>query len=183
MSGKSKRRLFCDGTENEENRSDNSQDVESINKRLKLMQKPEDRQRLAAFPSSSPNKMTNVLVSPRKSSGLPPNVIMSPRKLNITPIKNKEHLVSNARKFPTPTGNLPNIILDGRSPHDKRDAIRSQGSGKMLGVKMPRKVDWLTEMSQQKKNTLPKKVIGKQQQLFSKRERISDYKVNTCPRS
>ena len=126
--------------------------------------------RFAAYPSSSQNKMTNVLISPRKVLNSSAVILNSPRKLNITPKKDKDKILNNVKGllnlYRSPTGNLPNIILDGRSPHEKSTSVRSQGVGKMRGI-FDRKVDWLTEMGQQKKHQQPKKLTTKEQQVIS----------------
>jgi len=66
-----------------------------------------------------------------------------------------------ANLFSSPTGNLPNIILDGRSPHEKLKARTLCSGQKVKNGKQ--KIDWLTEMGQQKKNSLPKNKLSKQQ--------------------
>ena len=83
--------------------------------------------RFAAYPSSSQNKMTNVLISPRKVLNSSAVILNSPRKLNITPKKDKDKILNNVKGllnlYRSPTGNLPNIILDGRSPHEKSTSV------------------------------------------------------------
>ena len=164
---KSKRKLFCVVIENDENQCNNSQQIDNFNKKSKIEEKISDNVlRFAAYPSST-NKMTNVLISPRKASGSTTGILQSPRKLNITPKKESDKRFSciNAKStcFSSPTGNLPNIILDGRSPHEIISSAKCHGSGKKLTGRFNRKIDWLTEMSQQKKNAQPKKMLNKQQ--------------------
>ena len=161
LENKSKRKLFSDGQENDENKCLNSQQT-NLNKRCKTEgEYQKSTLRFAAYPSSS--RMTNVLSSPVKASNLSNGVMQSPKKLNITPKKSKviNDIVGAANFLSSPTGNLPNIVLDGRSPHEKFVAM-TIGSGKK-NCKGKQKVDWLTEMGQQKKNSLPKKPMSKQQ--------------------
>ena len=158
---KSKRKLFCDMTENEENQCNNSQQGNFFKKRKVEEAGPSNILKCVAYPSSSPTNMSNVLVSPRK---VPRGIVQSPKKLNITPKKDrrfsavKEGIVS----YHSPTDGLPNIVKDGRSPHEKINAFKSQEFGKVVVSSITRKVDWLTEMSQQKKNAMPKKILNKQ---------------------
>ena len=187
---KSKRKLFLDETENEENRCNNSPIRYSSNKRKKMSEETscQNNVRFAAYPSSSPTKMTNVLTSPRKSTSTSNGIMQSPRKLNITPIKDKRSKLLYGVKegntlFSSPTDHLPNIILDGYSPHGKVTCQNGMlGSGKKTGCTNSRKVDWLTEMSQQKKNTQFKKVISKQQPVFQG-QIISKHSVTIFPKS
>jgi len=161
LENKSKRKLFSDGQENDENKCLNFQQT-NLNKRCKTEgEYQKSTLRFAAYPSSS--RMTNVLSSPVKASNLSNGVLQSPKKLNITPKKSKviNDIVGAANFLSSPTGNLPNIVLDGRSPHEKFVAM-TIGSGKK-NCKGKQKVDWLTEMGQQKKNSLPKKPMSKQQ--------------------
>lgn len=158
IENKSKRKLFSDVLENDENECTNSQQSKKSKTEGELQK---NILRFAAYPTSFPNQMTNVLVSPRKISNASNSILQSPKKINITPKKLKK-LSDNKDAIFSPTGNLPNIILDGRSPHEKLFA-RTFSTGKKIG-KSNHKVDWLTEMSQQKKNSLPKKHQDKQQQ-------------------
>ena len=113
--------------------------------------------------------MTNVLISPRKVLSSSAATLISPRKLNITPKKEKDKILNSVKGIinmhPSPTGNLPNIILDGRSPHQKKPVSRCQETGKIKGI--VRKKDWLTKMCQQKKHQQPKKLTTKEQQVSS----------------
>ena len=161
VENKSKRKLFCDVSNNDENICDNFQQT-SISKRSKTKGEYQKSViKFAAYPSSS--RMTNVLASPSKASCSSIGVLQSPKKLNITPKKSK--IVSDIKEascfLSSPTGNLPNIVLDGRSPHEKLVSNSvSSGQKKKKGT---HKVDWLTEMGQQKKNSLPKNKQSKQQ--------------------
>lgn len=174
---KSKRKLFCDVIANDENRCQNFQQNEAFYKKRKLVEIGQEPVRFAAYPSSSPNKMTNVLISPRKVLSSSTAILNSPRKLNITPKKDKDKILNSVKGvlnfYPSPTGNMPNIILDGRSPHEKSNSARSRGAGKMKGTS-DRKVDWLTEMGQQKKHQQPKKLTTKEQQVTSSQNSQND---------
>ena len=161
VENKSKRKLFSDVLDNDENISANFQQSNQ-SKRCKtegVYQKSVIK--FAAYPSSS--RMTNVLASPSKVSHSSIGVLQSPKKLNITPKKSK--IVNDIREasyfLSSPTGNLPNIVLDGRSPHEK--LISNSASSGQKTKKGTHKVDWLTEMGQQKKNSLPKNKLSKQQ--------------------
>ena len=159
---RSKRKLFCDMTENEENQCNNSQQGNLFKKRKEEAAGPSNILKCAAYPSSSPTNMSNVLVSPRK---VPRGIVQSPKKLNITPKKDKRFSAVKQEivSYYSPTDGLPNIVKDGRSPHEKSNAVKSLEFGKVIVSNAIRKVDWLTEMSQQKKNALPKKILNKQQ--------------------
>lgn len=174
---KSKRKLFCDVIANDENRCQNFQQNEAFYKKRKLVEIGQEPVRFAAYPSSSPNKMTNVLISPRKVLNSSTAILNSPRKLNITPKKDKDKILNSVKGvlnfYPSPTGNMPNIILDGRSPHEKSNSARSRGAGKMKGIS-DRKMDWLTEMGQQKKHQQPKKLTTKEQQVTSSQNSQND---------
>lgn len=76
--------------------------------------------KFAQFPCSLSSKS---VMSPRK-------VVGSPRKLILSP-----------RKFMSPTANLPNLVADGRSPHQPN-------SGSKTSSKKKARVDWLTSFRQ-----------------------------------
>jgi len=163
LAKKSKRKLFEDW-ENEENQCANSLINEPCNKKQKNSECQITQMRFAPYPTASPSKM-NVLASPRKNHSLGSS-LQSPRKLTLTPIKSKRaHSAFNQEQYLidyiSPTVNLPNMVLNGKSPHQKL-LIGSMGKERQAGNtgKMGRKVDWLTEMCQQKKNTEPKKVLN-----------------------
>ena len=73
----------------------------------------------------------DLLTSPSKRKDTSPRkLLISPRKLTISP-----------RKLFSPTANLPNFVVDGKSPHNV-----AQSSGKKG------KVDWLTSLRRSKKD-------------------------------
>ncbi len=102
---------------------------------------PQKSQKLAQFPSKN-------IMSPQKKC-----YASSPRKIVLSP-----------RKLFSPTANLPNFVMDGKSPHQP------------LSGKKKCRVDWLTSLRRQQKESSPKmspKEPKKRESLKRKRAKKS----------
>jgi len=100
--------------------------------------------RLEPFPCSSPVKI-EMSPSKRPFTSHTLNVTPKKRKLSFSPMKSPSRRA--AAPWASPTINLPNLVVDGKSPHNKAASAAAS-------VRRPRRaLDWLSAMSKEKKKS------------------------------
>ena len=106
-----------------------------LNSNETQVRSPQNRKMLSNLPCS-----WDLLTSPRKTEKSPRKILISPRKLAISPRK----LAISPQILFSPTANLPNLKVDGRSPHQLNCSGKKQA-----------KVDWLTSLRRSKTEETP----------------------------